>query len=62
MLSLYMDMKFQITFSSTLSSGTTFHIRFVQKHTLFNSILNHIDTQQYPLFKVTEEKAALVFE
>jgi hypothetical protein len=36
--------KFMTKFSPTLSGGTTFHIRFIQKNTLFNSISNHIHT------------------
>jgi hypothetical protein len=38
--------KFMTKFSATLSGGTTFHIRFVQKSTLFNSIFNHIHTHK----------------
>jgi hypothetical protein len=37
--------KFTTKFSPTLSSGTTFHIRPVQKNALLNSISKHIHTQ-----------------
>jgi hypothetical protein len=35
---------FPTKFSSTLSTGTIFHIRIVQKNTLFNTISTHTIT------------------
>jgi hypothetical protein len=36
--------KFMTKLSLTLSSRTTFHIQFIQKNMMFNSISNHIHT------------------